>query len=81
MEIIYSTGRTNDSLTIDGKETCEMSVEELRGYVSKALNKVREISTLQRIILDILEIECDDYEAGEQCEDCGDVPETYKLEV
>ena len=81
MEIIYSTGCTNDSLTIDGRETCEMSVEELRGYVSKALNKVREISTLQRIILDILEIECDDYKAGEQCKYCGDVPETYKLEV
>lgn len=81
MEIIYSTGCMNNSLTVDGKETCEMSVEELRGCVSKALNKVSEISTLQSIILDILEIEYYDYEAGEQCEDCGDVPETYKMEV
>ena len=39
MEIIYSTGCMNDSLTIDGKETCEMSIDELRDNVSKALNK------------------------------------------
>ena len=81
MEIIYSTGCMNDSLTIDGKETCEMSVDELRDNVSKALSKVDDISILQRIIIDIIELVWDDYKAGEQCEDCGDVPETYKLEV
>ena len=81
MEIIYSTGCMNDSLTIDGKETCEISVDELRDNVSKSLSKVDDISILQRIIIDIIERVWDDYKAGEQCEDCGDVPETYKLEV
>ena len=79
MEIIYSTGCTNGSLTIDGKETCEMSVDELRDNVSKALSKVDDIS--KSILIDILERIWDDYVAGEQCDECGDVPETYKLEV
>ena len=81
MEIIYSTGCTNNSLTIDGKETCEMSVSELRDNVSKALNKVDDISILQSIIIDIVESIWEDYECGEQCEECGDVPETYRMEV
>ena len=79
MEIIYSTGCMNGSLTIDGKETCEMSVDELRNNVSKALGKVDDTS--KSILIDILERIWDDYVAGEQCEECGDVPETYKLEV
>ena len=81
MEIIYSTGCTNNSLTIDGKETCEMSVSELRDNVSKALNKVDDISILQSILIDIVESIWEDYECGEQCEECGDVPETYRMEV
>ena len=81
MEIIYSTGCMNNSLTIDGNETCEMSVSELRNNVSKALNKVDDISILQSILIDILERIWDDYVEGEQCKDCGDVTETYKLEV
>ena len=71
----------NNSLTIDGKETCEMSVEELRNNVSKALSKVDDISILQSILIDIIERVWDDYKAGAQCEECGDVPEIYKLEV
>ena len=59
MEIIYSTGCTNGSLTIDGKETCEMSVDELRDNVSKALSKVDDIS--KSILIDILERIWDDY--------------------
>ena len=81
MEIIYSTGCMNNSLTIDGKETFEMSVSELRDNVSKALNKVDDISILQSILIDIVESIWEDYECGEQCEECGDVPETYRMEV
>ena len=81
MEIIYSTGCMNDSLTIDGKETCEMSVDELRNNVFKSLSKVDDISILQSILIDILERIWDDYVSGKQCEDCGDVPETHKMEV
>ena len=81
MEIIYSTGCMNNSLTIDGKETCEMSVDELRNNVFKSLSKVDDISILQSILIDILERIWDDYVAGEHCDDCGDVPETYKMEV
>ena len=79
MEIIYSTGCMNNSLTIDGKETCEMSVDELRDNVSKALSKVDDIS--KSILIDILERIWDDYVEGEQCNDCGDITETYKMEV
>ena len=81
MEIIYSTGCMNDSLTIDGNETCEMSVDLGGGRVTKTIKKVDDISILQRIIIDIIERVWDDYKSGEQCEECGDVPETYKLEV
>lgn len=81
MEIIYSTGCMNNSLTVDGKETCEMSIDELRNNVFKSLSKVDNISILQSILIDIVESISDDYECGEECEECGDVPETYKLEV
>lgn len=81
MEIIYSTGCTNGSLTIDGKETFEMIVDELRNNVFKSLSKVDDISILQSILIDILERIWDDYVAGEHCDDCGDVPETYKMDV
>ena len=81
MKIIYSTGCMNNSLTVDGKETYEMSVDELRNNVSKALSKIDDISILQSILIDIIERVWDDYKSGEQCEECGDIPETYKMEV
>lgn len=79
MKINYVTGCTCDSLTIDGKESIDLSSEVIKDAIVKALEKIDDVATLQDILMTVAETgECEDLG---HCEQCGDWITSYTLEV
>ena len=79
MKINYVTGCTCDSLTIDGKESIDLSPKVIKDAIVRALEKIDDISTLQEILMTIAET--GEYEDLGHCEQCGDFIYSYTLEV
>ena len=79
MKINYVTGCTCDSLTIDGKESIDLSSKVIKDAIVRALEKIDDISTLQEILVTIAET--GEYEDLGHCEQCGDFIYSYTLEV
>lgn len=79
MKINYVTGCTCDSLTIDGKESIDLSPKVIKDAIVRALEKIDDISTLQEILVTIAET--GEYEDLGHCEQCGDFIYSYTLEV
>lgn len=80
MKIVYITGCTCDSLTIDGKESINIKVEDLQATIKKVVDKETDVGILQNILMDLM------YHLGEpkdlgHCEECGDYIEQFTLEV
>lgn len=77
----HVSGCTCDSLNVDGRETIEMTNDELRGYLHKLIDEIDDIADLQSVLIHIIEtigtFECD----GQLCECCGDCicTSTYEL--
>lgn len=80
MKIEYVTGCTCDSLTIDGKETVDMEVDELKSHIHKLIDRIDDISTLQDIVMNVTELE-GDYECLGHCDQCGDTIYKHTLEI
>lgn len=80
MKINYTTGCTCDSLTIDGKESIDMPVEDIKEAIVLSLNKVEDIATLQDMLISALEY-AGEFEDLEHCEQCGDFIYSYTLEI
>lgn len=79
MKINYTTGCTCDSLTIDERESIDLSPEVIKNAIIKALDKINSISVLQEILMTIAET--GEYENLGHCEQCGDFIYSYTLEV
>ena len=79
MKINYVTGCTCDSLTIDGKESIDLSPKVIKDAIVRALEKIDDISTLQEILMTIAET--GEYEDLGHCEQCGDWITSYTLEI
>lgn len=79
MKINYITGCTCDSLTIDGRESIDLSPKVIKDAIIKALDKINSISDLQEILMTIAET--GEYEDLGHCEQCGDFIYSYTLEV
>ena len=79
MKINYVTGCTCDSLTIDGKESIDLSPKVIKNAIVRALKKIDDISPLQKILVTIAET--GEYEDLGHCEQCGDFICSYTLEV
>lgn len=80
MKINYTTGCTCDSLTIDGKESIDMPVEDIKEAIVLSLNKVEDIATLQDMLVSALEY-AGEFEDLGHCEQCGDFIYSYTLEI
>jgi hypothetical protein len=80
MKIEYVTGCTCDSLTIDGKETVDMEIDELKSHIHELIDKIGDISSLQGIVMNISESE-GDYECLGHCDQCGDTIYKHTLEI
>ena len=89
MKIRYVRGCVNDWLGIDGKPEAHMTDERRLEYFDKIAKLMRgkgfcggDISRWFSLFLQWLtEIFSDYYSCSEPCEQCGDVTETFELEM
>lgn len=79
MKINYTSGCICDSLTIDDKESTDLSVDDIKDTIVKALNKINDIAILQEILITIAET--GEYENLGHCDECGDYISSYTLEI
>lgn len=80
MKIQHTDGCTCDSLTINDVETVDMPIEQIKKCLGKLIDRISDISTLQQILISIVDSEGDYKDLG-QCEECGDFITEYTLEV
>lgn len=79
MKINYTSGCICDSLTIDDKESADLSVDDIKDAIVKALNKINDAAILQEILITIAET--GEYENLGHCDECGDYISSYTLEI
>lgn len=80
MKIEYVYGCTCDSLTIDGVETVDMDIKDVRGCVLDIISRTTDLSLLQSILSDVAELN-GEYEDLGHCDQCGDYITKYTYEV
>lgn len=80
MKLEYVTGCICDSLTIDGKETRDMNIKDVRSYVLDIISKTTDLSILQEILMDYAQSK-GEFENLGHCEECGDWIEKYTCEI
>lgn len=80
MKIEYLEG-CSYSLTIDGVETCGLSVDEFKTKLKDVIDIIDDVSILQNVLGNIMENigECECSE--EPCEDCGAYNDAYILDT
>lgn len=79
MKINYTLGCICDSLTIDDKESTDLSVDDIKDTIVKALKKINDVAILQEILITIAET--GEYENLGHCDECGDYISSYTLEI
>ena len=80
MKLEYTDGCVCTSLTIDGKETIDMNVEDFKSVIHKLIDKENDLGTLQHIWIVLMEQQ-GKYEDLGHCPDCGDYITKYTLEI
>lgn len=80
MKLEYTDGCVCTSLTVDGKETVDMSKEELKEVICKLLDKESDLGVLQDIWRDLV-MSQGEFENLGHCEECGDYITRYTLEI
>lgn len=79
MKLQYITGCVCDSLSVDGKEFNEMSLEEQRELLHKLVDKAGS-DTLQQMFITYMENNTE-FEMSGPCECCGDLIFEYNEEI
>ena len=80
MELVYTNGCTVTSLSVDGKESIDMNMEDFRKVIHKIVDKIEDFSELQDIFINFVELNgelIDEY----QCSCCGDYVTTHKINI
>ena len=80
MKLVSVSGCICDSLTIDGKESIDLSIEDIKTAIKKAIDKISDVGTLQQTLIGLIESQ-GDYEELGKCDQCGDWITKYTLEV
>lgn len=80
MKLEYTDGCICTSLTVDGKETVNMTPEEIKVSIRAMLDRETNISTLQDVWMSLIESQ-GEYEDLGLCECCGDWIYKYTLEI
>lgn len=80
MKLVSVSGCVCDSLTIDDKESIDLSIEDIKTAIKKAIDKISDVGTLQQTLIDLIESQ-GDYEDLGKCDQCGDWITKYTLEV
>lgn len=69
-----------DSITIDGIETVELSMDKVKNAIKLIIDKETDLGVLQSILIDLIESK-GDYEDLGTCEECGDFITKYTLKI
>lgn len=69
-----------DSVTIDGIETIDLSIDKVKDTIKTLINKETDLGLLQSILIDFIESK-GDYEDLGTCEECGDTIYKYTLKI
>lgn len=80
MKLQYVTGCIYDSLSIDGKEFNEMSLEEQRELLHKLVDNADGV-TLQQLFIEYMEGDESELYTSGPCECCGDLIFEYNREL
>ena len=80
MKLEYTDGCVCTSLTIDGKETIDMNVEDFKSVIHKLIGNENDLGILQHIWIVLMEQQ-GKYEDLGHCPDCGDYITKYTLEI
>lgn len=80
MKIESISGCTCDSLTIDGVETIDMKIEDIKEAVKKLVDVETDMGTIQSVLIDLVETR-GDFEYLGSCDECGDSIEKYSIEI
>lgn len=79
MKLQYVIGCVYDSLSVDGKEFNEMSLEEQRAVCHKLVDNARD-DTLQQMFITYMENNTE-YEMSGPCECCSDLIFEYNEKI
>lgn len=80
MELVYTNGCTAASLTVDGEESINMNIEDFRKVIHRIVDKIEDLSELQYIFMDFLELN-GKLTSEYTCLCCGDCVTTYKIKI
>lgn len=73
-------GCTCNSITIDGIETCNLSIDKLKDTIKVLVNRETDFGILQSILIDFIESDGKSKNLG-ICEECGDPITKYTLKI
>lgn len=80
MKLSYTDGCTCTSLIVDGKETADMTAEEMKISIQAMLNREKDTAVLQQIWKSLVESQGEFEDLG-HCDQCGDWITKYTLEI
>lgn len=80
MKCIYTEGCICTSLTVDGKETADMSAKELRDVIKRMLDSTEDTAVLQSAWMNLMEC-LGEYKDLGHCDQCGDYITEYTFEL
>ena len=80
MKLEYTDGCICTSLTVDGKETADMTSEEIKVSIQAMLDREIDFAVLQDISTTLIESQGEYRDLG-HCEECGDWISNYTLEL
>ena len=69
-----------DSITIDGVETIDLSIDKVKDTIKLIIDKETDLGVLQSILIDLIESK-GDYEDLGTCEECRDFITKYTLKI
>ena len=80
MKIESTSGCTSDSLTIDGVDSYDIKIEDLKEAIKKCIDSENDTGMLRSVLIDLVENR-GDYEDIGVCEEYGYIITKYTLEV
>lgn len=80
MKLKYIDGCVCTSLTVDNKETVDMTPDELKISINAMLDRETDISILQEVWMDLIQSQ-GEYQNLGKCDCCGDYIIKYTLEI
>lgn len=80
MKVEFTEGCTCFSLNVDGVETVDMDVKDVKDVIKKLVDTEKDLGVLQMLLEYLMESQ-GEYENLGRCEDCGDRITRYTLKL